>query len=61
VSERGKNVALTAATLCLALAICELGLRVFLGVPLLDFPNFRDRDPQRSRIPYATMRIWAGR
>ena len=48
-SERGKNVALTAATLCLALAICELGLRVFLDVPLFDFPNFRDRDPQRVK------------
>jgi len=35
--------------LCLLLVICELGLRIFLGVPLLDLPNFSDRDPLRVK------------
>jgi hypothetical protein len=35
--------------LCLVLVICELGLRIFLGVPLLDLPNFSDRDPLRVK------------
>jgi hypothetical protein len=49
VGEHGTNVALTTVVLCLVLLICELGVRVFLGVPLLDFPNFRDRDPLRVK------------
>jgi hypothetical protein len=61
VSERGKNVALTAAALGLALLMCELSLRAWLGVPLLDFPNFRDRDPFKVKdtVRYDAELGWA--
>src|SRR2546426_11643735 len=44
-TERGKNLLLTAATVLLALAVCEVGLRVWHGISPFDFSNFRKGNP----------------
>src|SRR5262249_2123208 len=42
-TELGKNALLTVATAGVMLLVCETALRVWHGVPLSDFSNFRDR------------------
>jgi lysophospholipase L1-like esterase len=49
VSGRGKNVVLTVVAICLALVVCEFGLRIAQDVSPFDDSNFRDRDPFRVK------------
>jgi lysophospholipase L1-like esterase len=42
-SERGKNLLLLSVTAILTLLVCEAALRLWHGVSLLDFSNFRAR------------------
>ena len=44
-ADRGKNLLLTAATVFLTLALCEVGLRLWHGVSLLNFSNFSSNRP----------------
>jgi hypothetical protein len=50
VSERGRNLVLTIVAIGLTLQVCELGLRIWLGISPLDVSNFRDRDPFKVRV-----------
>jgi hypothetical protein len=41
VSERAKNLVLTVAAICLAVLGCEMAARLWVGVPVFQFANFR--------------------
>jgi hypothetical protein len=50
VTKRGKNLALTVATIGLTLLLCETTLRLWHGVPLSDFSNFRDQRVVKLKV-----------
>jgi hypothetical protein len=49
-STRGKNLLLTVSTVVLTLLLCEVGLRLWNGVSLTDFSNFRRRGQPAVRV-----------